>query len=284
MSPFSIFRECFIPIIIGMLFGALMGVWVSGSIVGAVVGMAVGAGGGFACARAHRFILMRYLLGVVYWDLGPSPEKRAVILAMVREHEKKEQPPFRPRRATYLHKIARADDVKAINRHFQRAAAPYPGLLAPYLAWFRNPPYMAGEFKVWQHPEEIEARDSFGSSPLHYAARFHAPSAAESLILHGANIEARNKEAATPLHLAAFSGAESVVDILIKHGADINVRNELAETPLDLAMKAKNREVTSQLLNYGAENGAGSDLDDLRAAREDHEEELSSLWERSMER
>ena len=71
--------------------------------------------------------------------------------------------------------------------------------------------------------------------PLSVAAAHDAVSAAASLIAHGARVNARNRFGETALHRAARSGAAGVAALLVKHGADVNARDAIEDfsaTPL----------------------------------------------------
>ena len=56
----------------------------------------------------------------------------------------------------------------------------------------------------------IQARDQFSQTPLHYAARSNNKEAAEFLLQHNAAIEARPEENLTRLHVAAQSNSTEV--------------------------------------------------------------------------
>ena len=257
---------------VGMLAGGMVGGW---------VGAMVGAACGFACAWMHYLMWSHAIGGFWNHDDNPSPEKRAAIIARVRAREQRDGSPYGSH-ATLLHKIAETDDAERINRCFGQFAGPRIGRFrAPYHSWFKMG-YRVGDF-VWRNVDSIEARDSLGASPLHYAARSDSPNSIEALVLHGADIEAQTKEGATPLHLAAFNGSASAIDALIKHGANVNASAYSGETPLDLAAKGDRGHVIAQLLAHGAESGCEEDWDSRLAAHEDWLEEIDSLRERMRE-
>jgi len=54
----------------------------------------------------------------------------------------------------------------------------------------------------------------------------------ELLIAKGADINAKDEYGWTPLHYAAIKGQKEVVELLIAKGADINSKNQSGETPL----------------------------------------------------
>ena len=83
---------------------------------------------------------------------------------------------------------------------------------------------------------DIHARNRFGQTPLHHAARANAPEAVAALIKHGADIDARDRNARTPLHYTnlRYESPEAAV-VLIERGADIHARDIDGRTPPELA-------------------------------------------------
>ena len=49
---------------------------------------------------------------------------------------------------------------------------------------------------------DINAKDKYGFTPLHYAARYGLPAVVALLLYHGADIEATSNTGIRPLHLA----------------------------------------------------------------------------------
>ncbi len=77
---------------------------------------------------------------------------------------------------------------------------------------------------------DVNARDNYGSTPLHYANR--NSEVAEILVERGADVRARNNGDRTPLHRAVYTDNEDVVRLLLKEGVDVNARDDDDETPL----------------------------------------------------
>ncbi|RBR24324.1 uncharacterized protein FIESC28_02814 [Fusarium coffeatum] len=72
---------------------------------------------------------------------------------------------------------------------------------------------------------------------------------------HGMDINARNSHGNTPLHFAAMYAEDDVLDAWLRLGADINHCNNEGEKPLDYAIKSFNEEGASFLIQRGAESG-----------------------------
>ena len=90
---------------------------------------------------------------------------------------------------------------------------------------------------------QINAIDSFGKSPLHWAVKNSNRhnyekqcTIARNLIKNGAKIDTKDKDGATPLHLAAEKYfAFTFVQLLIENGAKISIKDNKGKTPLDIA-------------------------------------------------
>ena len=101
-------------------------------------------------------------------------------------------------------------------------------------------------------PQDINAKDQFGRTPLHNAASKGQKELAERLIAEGADINAKDNDCYTPLHLAAGYGQKDVVELLIVNGAKINARNKDGNTPLYAATFFNHKDVADLLRKHGA--------------------------------
>ena len=105
------------------------------------------------------------------------------------------------------------------------------------------------------HRADLEARDSTGQVPLHWAAFANSASViAVFLAARPALLETRSKDKATPLHIAAGNGAKVAVDLLMARGANIGA-HDLSNgwTPLHYAARYSHPEIAERLLVKGAE-------------------------------
>ena len=71
----------------------------------------------------------------------------------------------------------------------------------------------------------------------------------------GADVNAREKWGVTPLHWAANWGHKEIAKILIAAGADVNAKDHNDYTPLDFANRLKHTEITDLLRKHGGKTG-----------------------------
>lgn len=82
---------------------------------------------------------------------------------------------------------------------------------------------------------DIEARDSYGETPLHSRAG-HWRGEIGVLLELGADVHAIDSRGNTPLHHAARVGSTATVQLLLAHGARTDIENNRGDTPLGLAL------------------------------------------------
>jgi len=82
----------------------------------------------------------------------------------------------------------------------------------------------------------IEAKDNYGWTSLHWASENGHAAVVQTLLQHGADVAATDKRGRTSLHFASMSGHAAVVQTLLQHGADVAATMfEGGETALDVA-------------------------------------------------
>lgn len=79
----------------------------------------------------------------------------------------------------------------------------------------------------------VNARDCWNSTPLHYSARGENVAILQHLIYMGADVDATNVFGNTPLHNAARNKRLKAVRTLLSHGARRDIRNKAKFTFLD---------------------------------------------------
>jgi len=93
----------------------------------------------------------------------------------------------------------------------------------------------------------IDARSNFGWTPLYQAVSRNHMVVVAFLVSHGADINASGRDGVTPLHKAAASGSLELIKLLMSHGADTTLTNQRGETPLASATKNLQDEAVSLL-------------------------------------
>lgn len=78
---------------------------------------------------------------------------------------------------------------------------------------------------------DINLGDSFGNTPLHYAAQGGMESLVEFLVSNGADSSAVNLDGRNPLHFASAYGHAKVAGRLIKSGADLDIFDNFGVSP-----------------------------------------------------
>ena len=82
---------------------------------------------------------------------------------------------------------------------------------------------------------DLNAVDTYGNTPLHWAAGNGYAAVVEYLVAKGASVNAVNRTGNTPLHWAAVNGHVAVVEHLVANGADLNAVDKYGSTPLHRA-------------------------------------------------
>jgi len=102
---------------------------------------------------------------------------------------------------------------------------------------------------------DVNAKQSNGMTPLHFAAQFDFKELAELLITAGTDVNAKRDDGWTPLHFAAAAGHKEIVELLIANGADVNAKRDGGITPLDDTTRENEFDVTFY--------GTGTEIADL---------------------
>jgi ankyrin repeat protein len=93
----------------------------------------------------------------------------------------------------------------------------------------------------------VNAKDKFGWTPLHFATAQGSEELAKFLITAGGNINAKDTAGDTPLHQAADLGKDTLVRLFATNGADVNIKRKDGSTPLHVAA-AKGRRISAEVL------------------------------------
>ncbi len=94
----------------------------------------------------------------------------------------------------------------------------------------------------------VEARDDFGATPIHYAAQNSETGMLEVLINAGADIEAEQDGGARALHLAALHNSPVAVTMLLNARADVHAEDDQGKTAFDYAKRGQTDEALNNYL------------------------------------
>ncbi|KAK7495784.1 hypothetical protein BaRGS_00013004, partial [Batillaria attramentaria] len=109
---------------------------------------------------------------------------------------------------------------------------------------------------------DVNAKDVFGSTPLHIASESGDAKVAGLLIERKADVNTKKTmNNYTPLHSACFAGKKEVVLRLLQNNADVNAKSRTGKTPLDLARERNHTDVIKILAEY-ANQGEYMDHED----------------------
>ena len=108
---------------------------------------------------------------------------------------------------------------------------------------------------VWNNlPDKgkyVEARDNYGLTALHYAAKFGLLGASRMLLNAGSDINALDARGWSPLILASSNGVLPSVEFLLEEGADPNLRNHsYQQTSLMFAAENGHENAVELLSNW----------------------------------
>jgi ankyrin repeat protein len=99
---------------------------------------------------------------------------------------------------------------------------------------------------------DVNAKDSFGWTPLHWASAMGHSQVVIELLQHGAGIEAKDNSGRAPLLRACLNGHVTVVNELLSRGANIEAKTDQGNTPLHYACWNGHVAIVKALLSVGA--------------------------------
>jgi ankyrin repeat protein/lipoprotein NlpI len=105
---------------------------------------------------------------------------------------------------------------------------------------------------------KVNAQDSFGSSPLHFAAGYSKEygdkgEIVKYLLKNKADVNLADSRGSIPLHAACLWGYDDMVELLLKAGSSVKVKNNQGATPLIVALSGGTDQAVQLLLTAGAD-------------------------------
>ena len=111
-----------------------------------------------------------------------------------------------------------------------------------------------------QDKKLVNARDSDGRTPLHWAAIYGQTKVMELLLAEKMDVNLLDGEGFTPLHWAATFNKRDAVELLLSHKADMNIKVEkYGWTPLRLAVIHGHMAAAKALLDGGSDPNVKDD-------------------------
>ncbi|KAM7509514.1 hypothetical protein LguiA_019967 [Lonicera macranthoides] len=132
---------------------------------------------------------------------------------------------------------------------------------------------------------ELEAKNMYGETPLHMAAKNGCNEAAQMLLAHGAFVEAKANNGMSPLHLAVWHSLRaedcSTVKTLLEYNADCSAKDNEGMTPLNHLSQGPGNENLRKLLQCYLEEQrkrrAIEACSETKAKMDELEDELSNI-------
>ncbi|XP_037390095.1 transient receptor potential cation channel subfamily A member 1b [Pygocentrus nattereri] len=102
-------------------------------------------------------------------------------------------------------------------------------------------------------PEELNAQDDQGQTPLHWAVEKNQEESCSLLLELGADPNILSMALMSPLHLAVSRECNNLVQLLVSSGrVDVNLEGDLGNTPVMMACSHNNCQALHILFEYGA--------------------------------
>ncbi|WKY05957.1 hypothetical protein Q1695_006285 [Nippostrongylus brasiliensis] len=98
---------------------------------------------------------------------------------------------------------------------------------------------------------QVDAADTYGMTPLHYAAMKDNGSAARALIRNHANVNAKTIKGTTPLLTACVYGSDDIITLLLSSGADCSFTDNRMNSVYHIAALHGRIDSLKLLLQYG---------------------------------
>jgi len=97
---------------------------------------------------------------------------------------------------------------------------------------------------------DVNAKVSFGMTPLHTAVIADRRDVVEVLVARRAEINAKSYRGQTPLFWAVTKDRKDMAEWLIAHGADVNAKDNKGRTPIDCAQDSGHTEIVELLRKH----------------------------------
>ena len=170
----------------------------------------------------------------------------------------------------------KANEHKSIDIKLRRWSRNTTGVALYRAAWSGD---IKNVIRLIQDGSDVDRKDEWGWTALHWAVRGHQKEVVEFLVAHGANVNAKGGEDRTPLLLAAVDNQEELVEILVAKGADVNDKDNWNWTALHSVAGKGNKDMVELLISRGANVNArdGGNMTPLWYAQKEGYTEIVEL-------
>ncbi|XP_020599818.1 uncharacterized protein LOC110039180 isoform X1 [Phalaenopsis equestris] len=160
-----------------------------------------------------------------------------------------------------IHSCAQFGDLSGLQKHLEENPAllnAKNGIMAQtplHLAAGYNKCDIIKYLLEWRGPVkvEMEAKNMYGETPLHMAAKNGCNESARLLISNGASLEAKANNGMTALHLAIWHARQAmecgIVKTLLEYNADCSIQDNEGFTPLNHISEGHGSEKLRELLD-----------------------------------
>mmetsp|Transcript_1729 Transcript_1729/g.3239 ORF Transcript_1729/g.3239 Transcript_1729/m.3239 type:complete len:765 (+) Transcript_1729:642-2936(+) len=101
--------------------------------------------------------------------------------------------------------------------------------------------------------DNIALKDSYGETPLHYAARLGKEEIVTTFLDLGCQMDCVDNWGYTPIHCACEGNHVEIVKIFLQRGIDVEICSTVGKTPLHRACEYGHVDVVKILLSYSAD-------------------------------
>ena len=101
--------------------------------------------------------------------------------------------------------------------------------------------------------KDVNAKDKFGYTVLHFAAQNNYEDIAKVLLVNGSDLESLDEDLQSPIFLSIQFQRVEVTEILLKHKAKLELRDRIGWMPIHYAISKNHKEITQLLIAYGAD-------------------------------
>ena len=169
------------------------------------------------------------------WKENPEEMKRVMAEIEAKEKAKKEKPKVEtPKRVSFDPQLTQ-ELIDELNKDWDNADVS------------KNVDASKIKYLI-ERGADVNAKEQYGQTPLHYASYYNHIETTELLIERGADVEAKDEWEMTPLHWASCKNRIETAKLLIEKGADLEAKCNKGKTPFDWACSDEMEELLQKYM------------------------------------